>query len=58
MATLTEQLGKLNNVEEFQELNWTGTFDEYLDLVKQNPDLCRTAFQRVYDMILAAGWIE
>ena len=58
MATLTEQLGKLNNVEEFQELNWTGTFDEYLDLVKQNPDLCRTAFQRVYDMILAAGWSE
>jgi serine protein kinase len=43
------------NVEEFQQLNWKGTFDQYLDLVIQNPRVTRTAFQRVYDMIMSHG---
>ena len=58
MASLTESIGRLNNIEVFQELNWTGNFDDYLDIVKKNPDVCRTAFQRVYDMVLGAGWKE
>ncbi len=53
--SLTESIGKLHDIEEYQELHWAGTFDEYLELVKQNPDVCRTSFQRVYDMVLAAG---
>ncbi len=35
--------------------SWTGTFDEYLSLVKENPRLTRNAFQRMYDMIVEAG---
>ncbi len=35
--------------------NWSGTFNEYLDLVKENPRITRNAFQRMYDMILEAG---
>ncbi len=38
--------------------NWTGTFQEYLDLVKQNPKITRNAFQRMYDMIIEAGTEE
>jgi len=38
--------------------NWTGTFQEYLDLVKSNPKITRNAFQRMYDMILEAGTEE
>jgi serine protein kinase len=34
---------------------WTGTFSEYLDLVKSKPKVTRNAFQRMYDMILEAG---
>jgi len=34
---------------------WTGTFSEYLDLVKSKPKITRNAFQRMYDMILEAG---
>ena len=56
--SLTDTIGKLHDIEEFQELHWSGSFDDYLDLVKQNPDVCRTSFQRVYDMVLAAGWTE
>lgn len=35
--------------------SWTGTFEEYLNLVKSNPKVTRNAFQRMYDMIVEAG---
>ena len=34
---------------------WSGTFQEYLDLVKANPKISRNAFQRMYDMVIEAG---
>ncbi len=42
--------------KEFKEHHWTGTFDEYLDIVMERPQVARNAFQRVYDMILSHGW--
>ncbi len=39
-------------------LHWSGTFDEYLDLVKKNPRITRNSFQRMYDMIVEAGTEE
>src|SRR5687767_1494882 len=39
----------------FREQHWEGTFWEYLDIVTENPTVCRNAFQRVYDMILTYG---
>jgi len=42
-------------VEDFKHLHWEGSFWEYLDLVKANPQICRNAFQRIYDMILSWG---
>lgn len=41
--------------EKFQELHWEGSFDDYLDMVHRNPKVARTAFQRLYDMILSFG---
>jgi serine protein kinase len=38
--------------------NWSGTFQEYLDLVKLNPKITRNAFQRMYDMIIESGTEE
>jgi serine protein kinase len=42
----------------FRELNWTGTFQQYVDTVIENPRVTRTAFQRIYDMILSYGTEE
>jgi serine protein kinase len=42
----------------FQELHWEGSFDDYLNLVYQNPKVVRTAFQRIYDMITSYGTEE
>jgi serine protein kinase len=38
--------------------HWSGTFFEYLDLVKKNPKFSRNAYQRMYDMIVEAGTEE
>ena len=47
-----------HNVEAYKALNWAGTFREYLDLANQNPRVTRSAFQRLYDMILSYGTEE
>ena len=40
---------------QFRRKNWVGTFEEYLDIVRENPKVTRTAYQRIYDMILDYG---
>lgn len=37
------------------KIHWSGTFDEYLDLVKSNPKVTRNAYQRIFDMIVEEG---
>lgn len=49
--------GWQNNQSGFNA-NWTGTFQEYLDLIKADPRITRNAFQRMYDMIIEAGTEE
>jgi len=58
MASLIDSISKHQNSDEFQELNWTGSLDDYLAIVKKSPAVCRTAFQRIHDMILSYGWEE
>ena len=41
--------------EDFRRKSWQGSFSEYLDIVRQDPDVNRTAWQRLYDMILSYG---
>jgi serine protein kinase len=39
----------------YRELNWSGTVSDYLAIVEKNPKVTRTAFQRMYDMIMSFG---
>ncbi|HEY8468507.1 MAG TPA: hypothetical protein VIL18_02635, partial [Longimicrobiales bacterium] len=39
----------------YQDLHWEGTFQDYLALVQQSPQVARNAFQRLYDMIVSYG---
>lgn len=41
--------------QKYRDLTWSGTFDDYLALVKENPKVTRNAFQRMYDMIIECG---
>ncbi len=42
----------------YKEQHWEGTFEEYLKLVEKNPKISRSAYQRIYDMILSYGTEE
>ena len=48
----------LQDVEIYKELSWEGSYSEYLEIVQKNPTVTRTAFQRLYDMILSYGTEE
>ena len=58
MASLIDSIAKHQNTSEFKELNWTGSLDDYLAIVKKSPAVCRSSFQRIHDMILSYGWEE
>lgn len=47
-----------DDVKNFRDLNWTGSFKDYLDVFKQKPKVARSAYQRLYDMILSYGSSE
>src|SRR4029077_11049861 len=53
-----ERIAKLQDSKSYAELHWEGSFEDYLNLVRQNPRVTRTAFQRIYDMILSHGRTE
>ena len=40
---------------QFHDLHWEGSFTDYLAMVRENPQVARNAFQRLYDMILSFG---
>jgi len=48
-------LSSLFDRNKYLSYNEIISFDEYLQKVEQNPRLCRTAYQRLYDMILSKG---
>jgi serine protein kinase len=56
--SLLQKISKFHDIEEYRELHWEGSFDDYLELVRQDPNIARTAYQRVYDMILSYGTEE
>lgn len=43
------------DTSEYKDLHWSGNLEEYLSLVTENPAVARTAFQRLYDMIMSYG---
>jgi serine protein kinase len=54
-VNILSAIANLQNAQEYQELNWEGSFEDYLKLVQDNPRVTRNAFQRIYDMILSYG---
>src|SRR5262245_54223108 len=58
VPALIAKVAALQNLKEYAELNWAGTFEDYLAIVRKNPAVTRSAFQRVYDMILSYGQEE
>lgn len=52
---LMDEIRKLPDLDTYQDLNWEGSLEQYLDIVQQNPKVARKSFQRIYDMIVSHG---
>lgn len=52
---LLNKLAADTHAEQYRQEHWQGTFAEYLEIVKQRPEVTRSAFQRLYDMITSYG---
>jgi serine protein kinase len=55
MTLSVAQIAKLQDFDEYKELHWEGSFQDYLDVVRERPHVVRSAYQRVYDMIESYG---
>src|SRR5258707_8215357 len=51
LASIRQQL----DLTDYRKIHWEGSFEEYLDIVYKHPEVTRTAYQRLYDMILSHG---
>ncbi|MBT3982577.1 MAG: serine protein kinase [Bacteriovoracaceae bacterium] len=40
---------------DFSHLHWTGSFQDYVNIVSEHPKVARNAFQRIHDMIFTFG---
>src|SRR5690554_2895245 len=57
-SSMIESIGALQDFERYRELTWEGTFEEYLGIVRDKPEVTRNAYQRVYYMIIRYGTEE
>jgi serine protein kinase len=57
-STLLARIEQLQDTSSFRGQHWEGTFEDYLEIVRQDPRIARTAFQRLYDMIVSYGYEE
>ncbi len=58
MGQMIDSIAALQNYDQYRDLHWEGSFESYLEIVRERPEVTRNAFQRVYDMIIAAGQEE
>jgi serine protein kinase len=54
LSTIRQQL----NLPEYHKIHRECSFEEYLDVVAAHPEVTRTAYQRLYDMIVSHGTEE
>ncbi len=55
---ILDQVRQELDIQDYQKKHWEGTFAEYLDIVREHPEVTRNAYQRLYDMILSHGTEE
>jgi serine protein kinase len=54
-TAMVEKIAAMQDFGLYRDLAWEGTYEEYLQVVRQHPQVARNAFQRAYDMIIRYG---
>jgi len=56
--SILERIAGNYNKQEFVSVNEEMSFEDYLEKCYENPKLVRTAYQRIYDMVMSKGTSE
>jgi serine protein kinase len=56
--SMIDSIASLQDYDLYRELTWEGSFEDYLQIVREKPSVTRNAYQRVYDMIIRYGTEE
>jgi serine protein kinase len=56
--TLLTLIKQKQDLQGYRERHWTGTLQDYMEIVMSNPKVARNAYQRLYDMILSHGFTD
>jgi serine protein kinase len=57
-TNMTDRIAAMQDFRLYRELHWEGSFEEYLGIVRDKPQVTRNAYQRIYDMIISYGTEE
>src|SRR5262249_25725776 len=57
-ANMSDRIAAMQDFKLYRELHWEGSFDDYLAIVREKPQVTRNAYQRLYDMIISYGTEE
>ena len=55
---MTDRIASMQDYKLYRELHWEGSFEEYLQIVRERPQVTRNAYQRLYDMVISYGTEE
>ena len=55
MSEMVARIAALQDYDSYRDLHWEGSFEDYLEIVRQRPAVTRNAFQRLYDMVVSYG---
>ena len=54
-TSMVSQIASLQDYGSYEDLHWEGSFEDYLHIVRERPEVTRNAFQRLYDMVIGYG---
>lgn len=57
-SPILNKISEMQDIDSFRDLHWEGSFEDYLEIVRDDPKVTRTAFQRLYDMLVSYGFDE
>jgi len=52
---MVSRIATMQDYEQYRDLHWEGSFEDYLKIVRERPQCTRNAFQRLYDMVVSYG---
>ncbi len=55
---MVAEIAAMQDYDRYRDLSWEGSFEEYLAIVRDCPQVTRNAFQRAYDMVVSYGCEE